>query len=103
VADWIADKPLTFLPILVGDEPDGGARWLRDRQVKSLLEQIECVVVQAAYRSPLTDLATVALPAPAWNEKAGTVTNFEGRELPVRPVLPARGRDEAQVWEELLA
>jgi formate dehydrogenase major subunit len=103
VADWLETKPLSFLHILAGDEPDGGAQWLRERQVKALLQQIECVVVQAAYPSKLTELATVVLPALAWSEKAGTVTNFEGSDLPVRPVLPARGREDQQVLEELFA
>jgi formate dehydrogenase major subunit len=103
VVDWIESKSFSFLHLLAGDEPDGGAKWLRERQLKALLQQIDCVVVQATYRSRLTDLATVALPALAWSEKTGTVTNFEGSELPVRPVLPARGRTVVQVMEELLA
>ena len=31
------------------------------------------------------------LPAAIWCEKHGTITNFEGRELPLRAVLPPRG------------
>ena len=91
IAPWLGMKPLSFLHIVASDEPDGGARLLEERNVRSLLEQVGCIVVQAAYASPLTDLATVVLPAAMWAEKSGTITNFEGTALPVRPVLPLTG------------
>lgn len=105
VAPWLDTKPLQYLHILAGDEPDGGARWLEERHVRALLSQIECVVVQAAYKSALTELATVVLPATAWFEKAGTVTNFEGTALPVRQVIAPRGevREDKAVLEALFA
>jgi len=31
------------------------------------------------------------LPAAGWWEKQGTLTNFEGRELPLQAVLPPQG------------
>ncbi len=91
IAPWLDAKPLSFLHIVASDEPDGGARLLEERHVRPLLEQLDCIVVQAAYASPLTDLATVVLPAATWAEKSGTITNFEGTALPVRPVLPLTG------------
>ena len=91
VGPWLDAKPLKFLHIIASDEPDGGARLLDERYVRALIEEIDCVVVQAAYRSRLTDLATVVLPAASGWEKQGTLTNFEGRELPLQAVLPPQG------------
>lgn len=105
VAPWLDAKPLSYLHVVAGDEPDGGARLLDERHVEALLGQLDCLVVQAAYASELTERAHVVLPATTWAEKAGTVTNFEGRELPVRRVLPARGeaRDDQAILEVLFA
>jgi predicted molibdopterin-dependent oxidoreductase YjgC len=104
VGPWLDAKPLKFLHIVASDEPDGGARLLDEKYVRPLLEEIDCVVVQAAYRSRLADLAKVVLPAAIWCEKQGTITNFEGRELPLRAVLPPRGeaRPDQEILEALL-
>jgi predicted molibdopterin-dependent oxidoreductase YjgC len=105
IGPWLDQQPLSFLHIVASDEPDGGARLLDERHVKELLSHIECVVVQAAYASALTAAATVVLPATIWAEKTGTVTNFEGNALPVRPVVPAPGqaRDDKAILENLFA
>jgi formate dehydrogenase major subunit len=60
-------------------------------------------VVQAAYRSPLTDKADVVLPASIWAERKGHVTNLAGQTSAVTPVLdmPAGVRDETDVWKTL--
>jgi len=100
IGPWLDMKPLKFLHIVASDEPDGGARLLDEKHVRRLLEEIDCVVVQAAYQSPLTDLAKIVLPAVIWCEKKGTVTNFEGRELPLQAALPERG--EARQDQEIL-
>jgi NADH dehydrogenase/NADH:ubiquinone oxidoreductase subunit G len=102
---WLRTKPLRFLQVVVGDEPDGGARLLRERHVRALLDKIACVVVQASYHSMLTDRAQVVLPSAAWCEKSGTTTNFEGRQLPVRQVLPPPGeaRDDKAILETLFS
>ena len=89
LATWLTEKPLGFLQIAASDEPDGGARILADKRVGPLLQQIRCLVVQAGHPSELTAAAAVVLPAADWYEKSGTVTNLEGRQLPVRAVLPA--------------
>ena len=104
VGPWLDAKPLKLLQIVASDEPDGGARLLDEKYVRALLEEIECVVVQAAYESRLTDLAKVVLPATIWCEKQGTITNFEGRELPLQAVLPPRGeaRPDREILEALL-
>jgi len=105
VAAWLDMQPLDFLHIVASDEPDGGARLLNERHVRRLLEEIDCVVVQASYESPLIELADVVLPAAVWSEKSGTITNFEGRELPLRPVLPPCGvaREDRAILEALSA
>jgi predicted molibdopterin-dependent oxidoreductase YjgC len=102
---WLSAKSLRFLQVVAGDEPDGGARLLRERHVRALLDKIECIVVQASYCSALTERAQVVLPSTIWCEKSGTVTNFEGRELPVRQVLPPRGeaREDLAVLETLFS
>jgi predicted molibdopterin-dependent oxidoreductase YjgC len=73
--------------------------------VRALLDKIDWLVVQASYPSTLTDRARVVLPAAIWCEKSGTITNFEGRELPLRPVLPPRGeaREDKEILESMFA
>ena len=62
-------------------------------------------IAQAAYRSPLVEQADVVLPTPIWSERAGHVTNLEGKVLPLRPVLemPEGVRDDAKVLAALAA
>jgi formate dehydrogenase major subunit len=104
IGPWLDARPLKFLHIVASDEPDGGARLLDDKYARPLLEEIECVVVQAAYRSPLTDLAKVVLPATIWCEKQGSLTNFEGRQLPLQAALPPCGeaRHDQDILEAVL-
>jgi formate dehydrogenase major subunit len=105
IGPWLDAKPLKFLHFLACDAPDGGARVLEEKYVRPLLEQIDCVVVQASYRSALTDVAHVVLPAAIWCEKSGTITNVEGRQLSLQPVLPLSGeaRDDAAILETVFA
>jgi formate dehydrogenase major subunit len=100
---WIDAKPLKYLHIVASDEPDGGARVVEERHARGVLEQVDCIVVQASYRSALTDLATVVLPAAATLEKAGTLTNLEGRAQTLTPVIPARGqaKEDKAILEEM--
>jgi len=102
---WLDTKPMSFLCIVASDEPDGGARLLEERYVRPLLGEVDCLVVQAAYRSALSDMAKVVLPAVTWAEKFGTITNFEGRVLPLRPVLAPVGemRDDQTILESVFA
>jgi formate dehydrogenase major subunit len=105
VGPWLDAKPLKYLHIVASDAPDGGAAILDEKHVPALLTQIDCVVVQAAYRSALTDKAHIVLPTTVWSEKSGTVTNVEGRSLTLRPVLPVAGeaRADAAILESVLA
>jgi formate dehydrogenase major subunit len=104
IGPWLDARPLKYLHIVASDEPDGGARLLDDKYARPLLGEIDCIVVQAAYRSPLTDLAHVVLPATIWCEKQGTLTSIEGRKLPLRPALPPRGqaRHDQDILEAIL-
>jgi formate dehydrogenase major subunit len=105
VGPWLDAKPLKLLHIVASDAPDGGAQILDEKYVSELLEQIPCVVVQASYRSALTEKATVVLPTTIWCEKSGTITNMEGRQLSLRPVLPVSGeaREDAAILESVFA
>lgn len=49
------------------------------------------VVALDAFRTGSNDRADVLLPVAVWGEKAGTVTNLEGRWQRVRPVVTAPG------------
>jgi predicted molibdopterin-dependent oxidoreductase YjgC len=70
-----------------------------------MLGEIDCVVVQAAYESVLTEAAHVVFPSAIWCEKNGSITNFEGQELSLRAALPPRGesRDDSAILETLFA
>jgi formate dehydrogenase major subunit len=105
VGPWLDASPLGYLHIVAGDEPDGGASLLDEKHVARLLREIECVVVQAAYESPLIELAHLVLPSAAWSETAGTTTNIEGRSLPLKAVFPARGgaRSDQHILETMFA
>jgi len=67
--------------------------------VHEALERAELVVVQDAYRNTETAAhADVFLPAAAWGEKEGTMTNSERRVSRVRRLIPPPGEARAD-WE----
>ncbi|MFD2449987.1 molybdopterin oxidoreductase family protein [Vogesella fluminis] len=60
--------------------------------VRTALEKVDCVIVQEAFNSSETlAYADIVLPAAAWPEKDGTVTNSERRISRVRAALPPPG------------
>ncbi|MGC8838735.1 MAG: molybdopterin-dependent oxidoreductase, partial [Anaerolineae bacterium] len=63
------------------DQVDGG--------LLKALEGVRFLAVQASYLSPLVERADVVLPAATWTEKAGTLTNTEGRVQNLRPAAKA--------------
>lgn len=68
-------------------------------QVKRALQQCELVVVSdVAAHTDTTAYADVLLPALAWGEKDGTVTNSERRISRQRAFLPAPGQARADWW-----
>jgi NADH dehydrogenase/NADH:ubiquinone oxidoreductase subunit G len=91
ISTWLGVQPVNFLYIVASDEPDGGARLLKEPHVRALLEQIDSLVLQASYESALMDIARVVLPSTNWCEKSGSITNFEGRTLPLRAALAPAG------------
>ena len=66
--------------------------------VRAALRRCETVIVSDATRTDTTDLATIALPALAWGEKNGTVTNSERVISRQRPFFPAPGEACADWW-----
>src|SRR5690606_37996253 len=60
-------------------------------RVRAALKACEFVVVSDVTRTDTTRYADVLLPAAAWGEKSGTVTNSERRLSRQRPFLPMPG------------
>jgi NADH dehydrogenase/NADH:ubiquinone oxidoreductase subunit G len=83
--------------VLAGDDTATLEGGFPDRHV------LDFLVVQASYRSPLTDEADVVLPAPLWIEKSGTLVNSQGQRVSLRAaVAPPPGvRDTQEVLAAL--
>jgi assimilatory nitrate reductase catalytic subunit len=65
--------------------PDG-------RAVREALRRLDLLVVQdVVHPTDTTDLAHVLLPAAAWGEKTGTLTNSERRVTLAQPAVPPPG------------
>ncbi len=58
------------------------------------------VVAQASFVSPLTERADVVLPMAIWSERAGSLTNTEGRVLKVNKAIEPKGEAKPD-WEVL--
>ena len=58
------------------------------------------VVAQASFVSPLTERADVVLPMAIWSERAGSLTNTEGRVLKVNKAVEPKGEAKPD-WEIL--
>jgi formate dehydrogenase major subunit len=58
------------------------------------------VVAQASFKSALTERANVVLPMAIWSERAGSLTNTEGRVQKARQAVEPRGQAKAD-WEIL--
>jgi assimilatory nitrate reductase catalytic subunit len=68
-------------------------------RVKAALQQCELVVVSDVMaQTDTVALAQIKLPALAWGERNGTVTNSERRISRQRPFLPAPGSAKADWW-----
>ena len=69
------------------------------RQVRAALESCEFLVVSDVVRhTDTTRYAQVLLPAQAWGEKEGTVTNSERRVSRQRAFLPVQGDARPDWW-----
>jgi formate dehydrogenase major subunit len=58
------------------------------------------VAVQACYQSPLTERADVVLPMATWSERAGSLTNLEGRVLKAQAAVKPQGESRPD-WQIL--
>jgi len=65
---------------------------------KNLPDDLFVVVVDCIRETPTTAIADVLLPALAWGEKDGTVTNSERRVSRQRPFLPSPGEARPDWW-----
>jgi assimilatory nitrate reductase catalytic subunit len=71
----------------------------RAGRVRDALAACPFVVVSDCWHTDTSDLADVVLPAAAWGEKNGTVTNSERRISRQRPFRPAPGQARADWWQ----
>jgi len=89
----LADGEMAGLVLLgadpLGDFPDR-------RLVEAALERAELVVALDAVLTPSTARAQVVLPVAVHHERAGTITNIEGRVLRVAPKVVPPG----QAWPD---
>jgi assimilatory nitrate reductase catalytic subunit len=70
----------------------------RTDRVRAALTKCPFVVVSDCWPTDTTALADVVLPASAWGEKDGTVTNSERRISRQRPFRPAPGEARPDWW-----
>ena len=71
-----------------------------DEQDLKNVDKKAFVIAQASFLSPLTDRADVVLPMALWSERAGSLTNTEGRVLKVSKAVEPKGEAKAD-WEVL--
>ncbi len=68
-------------------------------RIRKMLEKLEFLVVQDAYRDVETnEYAHVYLPAAVWAEKEGCFTNTERRVNLTRNVCPPHGHSKPDLW-----
>ena len=79
---------------------DGVDRELDDSW-KTLLENMDFVIVQTYAMTELAKLAKIVLPGLAPFEREGTITNDQGRVQWLRPSIPIKG-DSKPDWEILM-
>lgn len=85
---------LEVLYVLAGEQDLDGKDILKKVSDQTFL------VVQSSYASPLTERAHVVLPMATWAERAGTLTNTDGRVLKANKAIEPRG-DAKPDWEIL--
>jgi formate dehydrogenase major subunit len=82
------------LYVLAGEQNWDGAA------VMGKLSKDAFVVVQTSYESPLTQRADIVLPMAIWSERAGSLTNTEGRVQQVQKAEEPKGESKSD-WEIL--
>jgi formate dehydrogenase major subunit len=90
-------KPKMVYVLMCDDEFEMGD-WV------ALVDQSEFLVVQASYRSPLTDSADVVLPSPIWAERKGKYVSLDGKVGHSKKVLepPVEVKDDTEVINKLV-
>ena len=68
------------------------------QHVRAALARLEHLVVQDIFLTETASFADVVLPATAWPEKTGTVTNTNRQVQLGRPALPAPGEARPDWW-----
>ena len=68
------------------------------KDVFTKVDNATFVVAQASFLSPLTNRADVVLPTAIWSERAGSLTNTEGRVQKVNKAVEPKGEAKAD-WE----
>lgn len=71
-----------------------------DSDLLASLKDVDFLIVQANFLSPLTERADLILPSATWLETEGTITNLEGKNLKLTSVLKPHA--EAKTDEEVL-
>ncbi len=92
VGAWNGLQAVDALYVLAGDDPGEPA----------VLPKARFLVVQSAYRSPLTDKADVVLPSPTWAERAGHLTSLDGKVRAVEAILAAPAGVPVE-WQPLVS
>jgi len=90
----LASGALRGLVVLGSELPLGGA-------AESKLREVEAVVVIASHERGPARTAHVVLPAAAWAEVAGTVTNRQGRVQRMHAAFPPPGQG-VPAWEAVV-
>lgn len=89
--EGIAKAKLVYM--LLGDDEVDTDHWIDQ------INQAEFVVMQASYRSPLTEYADVVLPSPIWAERQGSYVSLDGKTSQSQRILkPLRGiKDDSEI------
>lgn len=77
-----------------------GEQDVKGEDVLKNVDKNAFVVVQASFVSPFTERADVILPMAIWSERAGSLTNTEGRVLKVNKAVEPKGEAKPD-WEIL--
>ncbi len=64
-------------------------------QLKKVLENLPCLIVQDLFMTETAKMAHVVLPASAFVEKSGTYTNLERRVQKLNPLRPPRNQSKS--------
>jgi NADH-quinone oxidoreductase subunit G len=68
---------------------------LVDSKLKSILANLELLIVHSSVRNETTHRADIVLSCSTYAEKHGTITNFEGRVQQIRPAVATMDQDRA--------